>query len=261
MANATPGHVPAPWTCKCETYWLLLTLRSPLSPAIYAPLEAIHAPIASNNAFKGGLGMIQIVRYLDTPVGPYDELLVIPGNFQTPCEIQKGKPRLRIPRIYVSEREAMYNGRRNWNIPKRLANFKFSAPAVKKDESPPKELSVSVYPFESNEDGQPFFSATLTPSRWLPAVPFSTNWLPLNTYLVQPPLPAGSDKVTCGTDEWRGFEVTVHAKRARLAWAQMQQQETQDGQGNYWPTLKPWKLALWLEDATLEIPVPDGFET
>lgn len=54
--------------------------------------------------------MIQIVRYSDTPVGAYDELLLIPGNFEVPSAKERGKARLRITRDYVSQRDTCYNG-------------------------------------------------------------------------------------------------------------------------------------------------------
>ena len=102
--------VPPPWTLKAETYWLLLWLSNPLPAGIYAPLEAASIN-EQHGRFKGGVGMIQIVRYSDTPVGPYDELLIIPGNFEVPTGGEKGKSRLRITRIYVSQRDTTYNGR------------------------------------------------------------------------------------------------------------------------------------------------------
>lgn len=104
-----PTHVPAPWTTKCETYWLLLWLKNPLPPGIYDPVDAPSSE-QSADEFAGGPGMIQIVRYLETPVGPYDEILVIPGNYIVPGGKEKGKSRLRISRIYVSQRETCYNG-------------------------------------------------------------------------------------------------------------------------------------------------------
>ena len=56
--------------------------------------------------------MIQIVRYHDTPVGPYDELLIIPGSYAVPGGKFKGKTQLRATRFYVSQRETTYNGRK-----------------------------------------------------------------------------------------------------------------------------------------------------
>ena len=71
-ANPTPTPTPAPWTCKCTAYWLLSTSSSQLPADAYAPLEASSTSLSAPSqagAFKGGLAMVQIVRYSDTPVG------------------------------------------------------------------------------------------------------------------------------------------------------------------------------------------------
>lgn len=88
---------------------MLLWLPKLLPSDIYAPLEA-SSPAVKNESFRGGMGMIQIVRYSDTPVGAYDELVLIPGNFAIPAGRRKGKAALRITRIYVSQRETCFNG-------------------------------------------------------------------------------------------------------------------------------------------------------
>ena len=65
---------PAPWTTKCASYWLLLTLRK-LPEGVYDPLEASSPEFADPQLageFKGGLGMIMVVRYEDTPTGECD---------------------------------------------------------------------------------------------------------------------------------------------------------------------------------------------
>jgi hypothetical protein len=63
-------HFLAPWNLKSECYWLFLTLKS-LPVGLYDPLEASSDACAGKDAgeFKGGLGIIMIVRYKDTPVG------------------------------------------------------------------------------------------------------------------------------------------------------------------------------------------------
>ena len=113
--------VQAPWTCKCTAYVLIFfTFSSKGLPhdITYDPLEGQSGPFMEDSqagAFKGGTGMIEIVRYSETPVGPYDEIVLIPGEFETPGKKERGS---RITRIYVSQKETCYNGRRNWNIPK-----------------------------------------------------------------------------------------------------------------------------------------------
>ena len=176
--------------------------------------------------------------------GPYDELLLVPGVFRVPT---KPTPRRRITRIYVSQRETCYNGRHNWNIPKHLARFTFSSPA-----GTPGPLTLAVYAPDPSAK-TPFFSATLTPFRWLPAIPVSTRFLPLSTTLAQPPVPAtapllaagssgrdgdedgGSDAATdavvdatadpptdpallCGTQHWRSMPINTYSPATRGMW-------------------------------------------
>ena len=122
MAEAVPFIVaPAPWTCKCTAYVLVFFASSSQGlpqDIAYDPIEAGVESFSGADqagAFKGGTGMIQIVRYTETPAGPYDEIVIIPGEFNTPGRKERG---LRITRIYVSQKETCFNGRRNWNIPK-----------------------------------------------------------------------------------------------------------------------------------------------
>jgi len=81
----------------------------PLLDHAYAPLEAASpfASAESSGAFKGGLGMMQIVRYHDSPVGAYDELLLVPGYFEVPGA---KKNMVRVTRIYVSQKDTCWNG-------------------------------------------------------------------------------------------------------------------------------------------------------
>ncbi len=65
-----------------------------------------------------GMGYVMLVDYQDTPVGPYKELLVIPGKSRL------GGSRLAtISKIYVDSVDSMENGRKNWGIPKELTDF------------------------------------------------------------------------------------------------------------------------------------------
>ena len=62
--------------------------------------------------------MAQIIRYSETPVGPYDELAILPGTFSGVGRDGAKKRDSRITGIWVSSEETLINGRRNWNIPK-----------------------------------------------------------------------------------------------------------------------------------------------
>jgi hypothetical protein len=61
--------------------------------------------------FKGGLGFVMLVNYSESPVGPYKELLFIPGKFKS-NNLQS------ITRIFVDSELSTENGRFNWGIPK-----------------------------------------------------------------------------------------------------------------------------------------------
>lgn len=66
---------------------------------------------------KGGLSMIQLIRYHETPVGPYDEMIICPGSFAYPTEDKDGKKTtktaLRITCLYVSQKYTCWNGRKS----------------------------------------------------------------------------------------------------------------------------------------------------
>lgn len=110
----------APWTCTAQVYSIFMQSKpdkstTGLPPTAYAPLER-DSFFASPEAgrYIGGLGGLMVIRYTDTPVGPYDELLIIPGTFAYTVEEQGRafeKKNPRISRIYVSQRHTMYNGR------------------------------------------------------------------------------------------------------------------------------------------------------
>ena len=119
----------------------------PLPSGAYAPLEqGSEADLGAR--YHGGFGVVLVVRYESsdgastvllssttsqraaTPavdadtlpslaVGPYDELMIIPGLFSRPGK-DGGEPSyaLAITRIYVSTVASVANGRRLWGIPK-----------------------------------------------------------------------------------------------------------------------------------------------
>lgn len=112
--------VPAPWELKGTVYLLSFWTSKGMDelPTIaYSPLEATSSfanPVASGE-HMGGLSQIQIIRYTDSPVGAYDELVVCPGYFAYEKNDDKGRSRklknVRITRIYVSQKNTCWNGR------------------------------------------------------------------------------------------------------------------------------------------------------
>lgn len=94
-------EAPSPWfNMPVTTYMFGFWSKPPLLDYAYAPLEA-HSSFADptqSGEFKGGLGLLQLVRYHDTPVGAYDELVVLPGYFEVPGAYTRRKKPLQLPR-------------------------------------------------------------------------------------------------------------------------------------------------------------------
>jgi hypothetical protein len=78
-----------------------------------------------------------IVDYQSSPVGPYRELLAIPGRFAPTREIvDRGVPdrrRATITHISVSSRESVLGGRRNWGLPKQQADIEIRPASSRSD--------------------------------------------------------------------------------------------------------------------------------
>lgn len=70
------------------------------------------------------LGTLMLVRYADSPVGPYDELLWATAPNPSPVG-----PRPQVQKIVVSSEGSVEWGRRNWGIPKGLARFEWQEEA------------------------------------------------------------------------------------------------------------------------------------
>ncbi|KAI1366210.1 hypothetical protein F5Y08DRAFT_301551 [Xylaria arbuscula] len=285
--------VPAPWKLKGTIYFLSFwtSKRNDELPTVaYSPLEATSsfASAVTSGQHIGGLSQIQIIRYTDSPVGAYDELIICPGYFA--YEKQDGKGRIkklknaRITRIYVSQKNTCWNGRANWNIPKHLARFEWVHTADGK-------TKVRVYPYDtaaSSDDGystisesEPsdnvFFHATFQPMRWAPSFPLSFSWLKymgIDASLVQPPLPDGRQGDSSvgeelpGTRQWCQVLPGLSTRRATLGWIDMSQSSydvahCSDGQdikkggnnetkcANFWPGLRRWNMGILMQNADI----------
>ncbi len=103
-------------------FWTSSQTASNLPAKAYHPLE-YHSSFSSREFGipKGGVSLIQLIRYHETPVGPYDELILCPGSFEYPFETADGKKTtkraLRITRIYVSQKHTCWNGRKRKQPP------------------------------------------------------------------------------------------------------------------------------------------------
>jgi len=104
--------VPAPWKLRGDGYVFMLKLPMPRGRAeLFAPTELAEARF-------GQFGFVMYVEYAASPVGPYRELLFIPGTFRF------GARRLpSITKIYVSTQASVDSGQHNWGIPKERGDF------------------------------------------------------------------------------------------------------------------------------------------
>jgi hypothetical protein len=114
-----------------------------------------------------GLGAMAFIRYVDSDVGPYDELLWLEAWGQRARE-------QRVTRIFVSTEPSAYNGRINWGLPKELASFRVSPLS---DGSEHVEVTsagghVASFTLGSGERSLPFH-AWLIPARWRSLVQWS----------------------------------------------------------------------------------------
>lgn len=96
---------PPPWTLRGEGIILLFKFSKEWIDA------CSHISDALKKRFRGGLGYVMMVDYHESPVGPYRELLIIPGKFR------KNRKHV-ISRIVVDSEASTINGRANWGIPK-----------------------------------------------------------------------------------------------------------------------------------------------
>ncbi|TAQ84331.1 hypothetical protein B7494_g7339 [Chlorociboria aeruginascens] len=244
MSSSSDSITPVspPWTLKGNVYSFMTHVSSSNVQSLlctesksflYSSLEA--ASSFSQGNFLGGLALVQIIRYTESPIGPYDEMLIVPGTFEYSVEVEKKgkkvlekKKNLRLTRIYVSQKNTCWNGRKNWNIPKHLARFSFT-------DIPNGAVKIAVYPhdtsvLEAKPTLQPFFKATFKTVPYIPAIPISTTvakYVRMDLSIVQPPLPSGqgSEDELPGTDQWCSVLPYQYSRKTSLGWWDLKQKE------------------------------------
>jgi hypothetical protein len=154
MDQKKPQVVPAPWQLKGTGYMFLYNF-----PKNWAS-KANFMPVEQMGEFQGGLGTLMLVDYESSDVGPYRELLLIPGKFSW---LQYRN--YAISRIWVSSETSVVSGRKNWGIPKHRADFRITARGSRRQ-------SWEVL----TPEGQTFFKADL--SHGLFPVPVHTALVP-----------------------------------------------------------------------------------
>jgi hypothetical protein len=160
IESKIPYHIcPAPWQLKGEGYLMLYRFSKDFLMKEGFISEELNGAVWMN------LGLVMLVNYQDSPVGPYGELLFIPGMFH-----YNGKYYWHISKIYVSSWDSVMNGRENWGIPKELAEFEF------------KHLDQVTQSIKVMQKDQLIFSGVFKDKRW--SMPLSTALFPFK--FIQP---------------------------------------------------------------------------
>ena len=98
---------PAPWKLTGEAFILLYRFKKDW-------IEN-HGMIPENlkGKFKGGLGYLMLLNYSTSPVGPFQELIFIPGKFR--------KSKLQaITKLITDSEPSALNGLSNWGLSKEI---------------------------------------------------------------------------------------------------------------------------------------------
>lgn len=144
---------PPPWTLTGDGLVIVAHF-----PETFVREQGFLAPY-QRTTYQGWVGTVMLVDYQTSAVGPYRELLFIPGLFRF-----GNTTSFSISKIYVSTQDSVWNGRQNWGIPKELADFTFET-------RPDGSRNVTVA-----QNGQPFFLLQAKP--WGPRFPITTKLLP-----------------------------------------------------------------------------------
>jgi hypothetical protein len=112
MDDQAATIAPAPWALMGSGYIIVLKLSRDFAET------SGFVPEPLKGSFSGGIGTVMYVDYTYSDAGPYQELLFIPGTFNLAATRY-----FSITKIFVSTMDSVVYGRRNWGIPKELADF------------------------------------------------------------------------------------------------------------------------------------------
>ena len=158
MTSVHPLHqvplAPAPWQLSGSGYIVAIRLPDSMTD------QELFVPDSLQGTRKGRLAVMMFVDYAQSDVGPYHELLFIPGQFRFSDGYHRS-----ITRIFVSTWDSVVNGNINWGIPKDRCDFQ-----VQYGE---REDVIAL----RAEDGTTFAELTFRPSRW-PRLPTTTSLVP-----------------------------------------------------------------------------------
>lgn len=108
LPDSTPG---APWRVRADI--VLWWHRASRDARELLPPELRDRPVRPATQWM-------LVRYADTPVGPYSELIASPVMLRSPTAMH-------VPFIAVDSLTSVHAGRAHWALPKVLARFAWSS--------------------------------------------------------------------------------------------------------------------------------------
>jgi hypothetical protein len=144
---------PAPWSLKGKGFVLLYHFSHAFNSQ-YGFMEDWQ-----QQAYRGWLGAVLLVDYEASNVGPYQELLFMPGLFRL-----GGRLAFSISKIWVSTEASVWNGHTNWGIPKELAQFSIQ------------QTKKGATRFGVKNEGGFFFDASIMPRGF--SIPFTSKLVP-----------------------------------------------------------------------------------
>lgn len=177
---------PAPWTLNGNGYVFLFRYSKDFlkQHAFLSDYQQAH--------LKLGVGAVILLDYHQSDVGPYRELLFIPGIFKL-----SGQYAFSISKIYASSLESQWNGQENWGLPKELADFDL----IPSDSTSKRKSEKWVV----SRKGEPFFSVTT--KRYGLKLPVGTTFVPFrigqvmrDTLLITDPSFAGKGQLVRSED-------------------------------------------------------------
>ncbi|WP_337044667.1 acetoacetate decarboxylase family protein [Emticicia sp. 17c] len=121
MMPQTPTQIaPPPWDLQGNGYVFLYYF-----PKNFVQEQGFLAGYQQCRYKGGWFGTVMLVNYETSGVGPYQELLFVPGRIRF---AQAPAGTWSISKIYVSSPDSVWNGIENWGIPKELASFSVTKP-------------------------------------------------------------------------------------------------------------------------------------
>jgi len=208
---------PAPWVLRGRGY--ILAVKMPEDVLAACP----HTPAALRASRRSPLSLAMLVDYAESPAGPYQELLFIPGTFNF-----QGERHPSISRIFVSTLDSVVNGRRNWGIPKDRCDFRIDWQEGGADSA---ELT--------GEDGRRIARLVLTARG--PRLPMPGHWLPAGLRTL--------------SQLWEGRQYTLApSAKGKLRWARVLDWEFDAAQ---FPDLARGRCVAALQIPSFEMTFPE----